>query len=83
MGSMPVIRLAVTGGVRLMPRENRMYAPPTCTAPRAKTAAKVGAEKSVSPKHRGVSSTPAVSWPKKQEEMASAFSPVFIMNTPA
>ena len=83
MGSMPVIRLAETGGVRLMPSENRMYAPPTCTTPSASTAAMVGREKSLSPKHRGVKITPAASCPKKQEDRASAFLPMFIMNTPA
>ena len=40
-------------------------------------------EKSISPKHSGVRMIPAASWPRKQEEIGSAFSPVFIINTPA
>ena len=75
--ALTLIALAVSGAPA------RIQMPPTCTTPKAMTAAKVGAEKSVYRRHRGVSSTPAVSWPKKQEEMASAPSPVFIMNTPA
>ena len=51
--------------------------------PSARTGSRTGREKSVSRKHRGVNRRPAASWPRKQEEIASAFLPVFIIKTPA
>lgn len=61
MGSIPVIRLAVTGGVYLIPSEKRIYAPPTWMIPSASTAAMTGSEKSLSAVHSGEKSMPAVS----------------------